>query len=89
MKKLKTFHFEKARRITEQEVHAFRAAIEAKTGKKRPSRGRPPKAADEKFAPISIRLNPVALRWAKREAKKRGVGYQTVINEVLLEKAAA
>jgi predicted DNA binding CopG/RHH family protein len=29
------------------------------------------------------------LAWAKKEAKKRGVGYQTIINEILLKKAAA
>ncbi len=89
MKKQREFRFKGARRITEHEVAAFKAAIEAKTGKKRPSRGRPPKSPNEKFAPISIRLNPIVLSWAKKEAKKRGVGYQTVINEVLLEKAAA
>jgi predicted DNA binding CopG/RHH family protein len=27
------------------------------------------------------------LAWAKREAKKKGVGYQTVINDFLLKRA--
>lgn len=89
MKKRKSFPFEKARRVTPRETDAFRKAIEEKLGVKRAKRGRPPKARDEKFEPISIRLHPVAIAWAKKEAKKRGVGYQTIINEILLEKAAA
>jgi predicted DNA binding CopG/RHH family protein len=36
----------------------------------------------------SIRLHPKAIAWAKREAKKRGIGYQTVINETLLKATA-
>ena len=87
MKKQKDFPFENARRITEGEVRAGKKAIEEKIGVKRRSRGRPPKGED-KFQPVSIRLHPKALEWAKKEAKRRGVGYQTVINEVLLKKAA-
>ncbi len=89
MKKPKEFRFENARRVTPQETELFRKAIEEKLDVKRPKRGRPPKATKEKFTPISIRLHPLALAWAKKEAKKRGVGYQTIINELLLEKAAA
>jgi hypothetical protein len=33
-------------------------------------------------------LNPAVLAWAKREAKRRGIGYQTVINETLLKASA-
>jgi hypothetical protein len=33
-------------------------------------------------------LSPKALAWAKKEAKRRGVGYQTVINETLLKATA-
>lgn len=87
MKKVKEFPFSKARRITEREVQSARKAIEEKTGMKRPSRGRPPKG-DAKYEPVSIRLHPKVLEWAKREAQKRKVGYQTVINEVLLELVA-
>jgi len=88
MKKVKEFPFELARRVTSKEVKAAREAIENKLGVKRRSRGRPPKNSHEKFKPISIRLHPQILKWAKREAKKRGVGYQTVLNEVLLSIAA-
>jgi uncharacterized protein (DUF4415 family) len=89
MKKQKEFPFEKARRISESEVRSYKKAIEEKLGNKRPVRGRPPKSEDSKFQPISIRLHPLILEWAKKEAKRRGVGYQTIINEVLMEKAAA
>jgi uncharacterized protein (DUF4415 family) len=88
MAKAKEFPFKSARRITDAEVKAARHAIEEKLGEKRPSRGRPPKSEKEKYSPVSIRLHPKVLQWAKREAKKRGVGYQTIINEVLLKKAA-
>jgi uncharacterized protein (DUF4415 family) len=83
------FDFSKARKVTEKETEKFRKAIAEKTGKTRAKRGRPAKEVEEKFAPISIRLHPTALAWAKKEAKRRGVGYQTVINEILLELAAA
>jgi predicted DNA binding CopG/RHH family protein len=87
MKKLREFPFENARRITSKEVRAAKKAIEERLGTQRKSRGRPPKGED-KFRPVSIRLHPRALEWAKKEAKKRGIGYQTVINEILLKKAA-
>jgi len=35
-----------------------------------------------------IRLRPSVIAWAKREAKRRGLGYQTVIDEVLLKATA-
>ena len=89
MKKLKNFPFEKSRRITSKEVASARKAIEAKTGQKRKSRGRPCSKKNNKYVPTSIRLHPIIVVWAKKEAKKKGVGYQTVINESLLKKAAA
>lgn len=87
MKKDRDFPFETARRVTRQEVERARKAIEAKLGQTHPRRGRPPKVAD-KYAPVSIRLHPRVLAWAKREAKRRGLGSQTVINEVLLKATA-
>ena len=86
MKNSEDFPFEKARRISPGEVRAARKAIEAQTGQRRKIRGRPAKADEDKFIPTSIRLHPGVLQWAKREAKKRGCGYQTLINEVLLER---
>ena len=87
MPKAKSFPFEKARRVTARETEAARKAIEKKLGTERPRRGRPPKGA-EKYQAVSIRLSPKALAWAKKEAKRRGVGYQTVINETLLKASA-
>jgi uncharacterized protein (DUF4415 family) len=87
MRNSKDFPFEKARRISPKEVAQARKAIEDRTGKPRRARGRPLKSQNEKFKPTSIRLHPKVLAWAKRQAKKRGVGYQTIINEILLEKA--
>ena len=86
MKKSREFPFDRARRVTAKEVAAARKAIAAKLGKKRASRGRPPKGA-EKYEPVSIRLHPKIVAWARLEAKRRAVGYQTVINEVLLKAA--
>ena len=87
MSRVKEFPFKEARRVTSQEVEAARKAIESKLGVKRRVRGRPPKGQD-KYKPIQIRIHPKALRWAKAEAKHRGIGYQTVINQVLLGRAA-
>ena len=88
MKNTKEFPFNKSRRITSREVKEAKKAIEQKTGRKRKSRGRPPKLPLDKYRLISIRLHPKIIKWAKTEAKKRGVGYQTVINEILLKRAA-
>ena len=88
MKNTKNFPFEKARRITTREVTAARKAIEKKIEMKRKIRGRPAKGL-QKYVPTSIRLHPKILTWAKKEAKKRGIGYQTVINESLIKKISA
>ncbi|MBI1815472.1 MAG: BrnA antitoxin family protein [Deltaproteobacteria bacterium] len=87
MKRAKDFPIEQARRVTAREVEAARKAIEERLGRKRVRRGRPPKG-DEKYAPFSIRLHPRVIAWAKKEAKRRGLGYQTVINEALIKATA-
>jgi uncharacterized protein (DUF4415 family) len=79
------FPFEKARRVTPEENQKFREAISQQFKVKLKKRGRPPKQEDEKYEPIYIRLHPKILGWAKQEAEKRGIGYQTVINEILLQ----
>jgi uncharacterized protein (DUF4415 family) len=90
MKKVKEYDFSKARRITPAEVEANRKAIEAHTGKPRRKRPGPaPTPAADRHQPVSIRLHPAVMKWARKEADKRGVGYQTVINETLLKKAVA
>jgi len=85
MKKEPEFPFDRARRVTPQENEKFKQAISDQFGIKLKKRGRPTKDQGEKYEPISIRLHPKVLAWAKQEAKKRGIGYQTIINEVLLE----
>ena len=87
MSRAREFPFSRARRVTAQELATARKAIGAKLGVKRHARGRPPKGLD-KYKPIQIRLHPKAMRWAKSEAKHRGIGYQTVINQALLTRAA-
>jgi uncharacterized protein (DUF4415 family) len=85
MKKESEFPFDRARRVTPQENEKFKQAISEQFGIKLRKRGRPTKDQEEKYEPISIRLHPKVLAWAKQQAKKRGIGYQTIINEVLLE----
>ena len=87
MKNIKEFPFEKSRRVTEKEVSAVAKAIEKVTGKKRQARGRPIKIEKDKYIPISIRLHPRVLKWAKKEAKERKIGYQSIINEILMKKS--
>ena len=83
MKKEKEFDFSKARRVTPKETAVFKKAIEKTFSVKRPSRGRPPKGSD-KYRDVHIRLDPKALAWVQAQAKNRGIGYQTLINEILL-----
>jgi len=88
MRKSEEFPFDRARRMLPGEIKAFRKAYENTFGKKPPRRGRPPKAGAHKYKDIHIKLHPRALKWAQAEAKRRGVGYQTVINDLLLGQAA-
>jgi len=74
--------FERVRRVTPKEHDLFHKAV-----KKFRSRGRPRKTAG-KYCPVTIRLHPSVLEWAKTKAKSQGIGYQTVINQTLLDHAA-
>lgn len=82
------FPFERARRVTRAETRTFRKAYENTFGRKPPRRGRPPKG-DAKYRAVHIRLHPEALTWARGQARRRGIGYQTLINETLLSLARA
>jgi uncharacterized protein (DUF4415 family) len=53
--------------------------------KRAPGGGRKPKQKDALYIPISMRLHPKVFEWAKAEAEKRGIGYQSLINEILLD----
>ncbi len=76
------------RHPTAAELRRNRRAIGAKLGIRLPSRGRPPKPVGEKYHPISIRLDPRIIRWAKSEGRRRGLKYQSIINKALLQIAA-
>ena len=87
MSKIEHFPFDRARKVTPVEVRMFRKAYENTFGRKPPRRGRPPKGGD-KYQDIHIRLHPKVLQWARAQAKRRGIGYQTFINETLLHHVA-
>ena len=87
MSKTVEFPFERGRKVHPVERRRFRKAYENTFGEKPPRRGRPPKKTD-KYMGIYIRLHPKALSWARAQAARRGIGYQTVINESLLRLAA-
>jgi uncharacterized protein (DUF4415 family) len=71
-----------ARKPTPEEQRMFSEAL-ANFRKK----GRPAKSFG-KYRPVTIRLHPYVLAWAKAEAKRHGIGYQTFINRTLLNQAA-
>lgn len=76
------------RRATPKDTEKYRRAIENTLGVPRPPRrGRPPKRQEDKYRPVYMKLHPRALAWARAEGKRRGKGYQTIINETLLHHA--
>jgi uncharacterized protein (DUF4415 family) len=75
----------KARRVSPEKHARLKEAVE----NTRRLRGRPRMAAEEKAQPVTIRVSPVVLARAKREAKRKHVGYQTILNEVLRRWATA
>jgi predicted DNA binding CopG/RHH family protein len=79
---------QKFRPLSSKRREMFRQAYLKTFKKEPPVMGRPPKDAAEKYRHVHIRLHPQALAWAKQEAERRGIGYQTVINETLLHRAA-
>jgi uncharacterized protein (DUF4415 family) len=72
------FDISKAKSISKERREKLLKAAENKLG-------RPLKPENEKHKPISIKLHPDVYNWAQEEAKLRGQGYQTVINETLLD----
>ena len=85
---LKAAQLREFRPISPKRRAMFRRAYINTFRREPPAMGRPPKGADEKYRDVHIRLHPTALTWAKHEARRRGIGYQTVINETLLRRAA-
>lgn len=80
------FPFDRARRVSKEETAEFRKAISEQFDVKLRKRGRQALDKSEKYVPISIRLDPVVIEWAKKQADLKGVGYQTVINDILEER---
>ena len=74
------------RRVSPEDVEAARVALEKKYGTKIPPRvagpGRPPKG-DLKYKHVNMRIAPDVLERLRATAQKRGIGYQTLINEIL------
>jgi predicted DNA binding CopG/RHH family protein len=71
------FPFDRARRVTPEEHLRFKTAVVQQFGSKSP---------EEPYE--SVQLHPKIITWAKAEAQKRGVEYQMIINEILLEKVS-
>jgi len=80
--------FKRGRRITVEERAQFAEAYRNTFHREPPHLGRPFKYANAKLKPVSIRLHPNVLQWAKKEAQKHHVGYQSFLNEFLLQHAA-
>ncbi len=73
-------------RVTREEHDKFRHALANTYGRPFPSRmGRPPKGAD-KYVPVGLRLPPVVLAWVKALGKRRNMGYQTIITNILISR---
>ena len=85
MPKRRELPSEPHKRLTTENIVAGERSAKGKLSDYIYKTGRRPKTEKEKYKPVSIRLHPVVLEWAKAEAERRGVGYQSVINETLLE----
>src|ERR1051325_10666148 len=69
-------------RVTRKEHDRFRRAL-SKPGHLLPSRmGRPPKG-EHKYKTINMRIAPEVLTRIRLKAAKKGIGYQTLINQLL------
>jgi predicted DNA binding CopG/RHH family protein len=77
------FPFDRARRVTPEEHQHFKAMVAKQLGTR--SDDHTVTNLEEPYQAVSLQLHPKVLNWAKTEAQKRGIAYQTVINEVLLK----
>ena len=71
-------------RISPERHAMYSKALDEKYGLDRPRMGRPPKGA-ARYVPVSLRLPPEVLSWAKAKAKHLSIGYQTVLKDALLK----
>jgi uncharacterized protein (DUF4415 family) len=73
-------------RVTQEEHDRFRRAL-SKPGHLLPSRmGRPPKG-EQKYKSVNMRIAPDVLARLRLKAAKQGIGYQTLINQLLARAA--
>jgi predicted DNA binding CopG/RHH family protein len=82
------FPFANARKISDVEVIAAEQAIKQQFGISPIQHNASIKNETENYQSISIQLHPKIITWAKAEAEKKGVEYQAIINEVLLNAIA-
>lgn len=82
------FDFKTARRVTPEEHAKFRQAYINTFGKEPPARrGHPFKKPADLYKHVHIRIKPKVLARVRAKAMKKGIGYQTLINQIL-EQAA-
>lgn len=84
IQKLTAQDFKRGRHFTSQKRGKFAEAYRHAFCEEPPHLGRPFKYANAKLVSVSIRIHPVVLNWAKKEAHKKHVGYQSFLNEFLL-----
>ena len=80
--------FKHGRRLTPHERATFAKAYRNTFKEEPPHFGRPFKYMDAKLVPVSIRLHPTILAWAREQAHKKHMGYQSFLNRLLLRLAA-
>lgn len=77
-----------ARHATRSEKKMLRKAYKNTFGKNLPRRPGRPFNGPAKALDIHIKIRPDVLARVRTEAHRRGIGYQTLINEILLHHAA-
>jgi predicted DNA binding CopG/RHH family protein len=73
------FPFDRARRVTPEEHQHFKSLLAKQLGENADP------VSEESYPSVLLKLHPKVLDWAQAEAKKRGIEYQVIINEVLLK----
>ena len=72
----------RGRRVTPEEHEKYSKALDEKYGFDRPRLGRPP-LGTMKAKDIHLRIPPGILERLRVKAEKLGIGYQTLINQIL------
>jgi uncharacterized protein (DUF4415 family) len=82
------FDIKSARRVTSAEHARFHQAYVNTFGKEPPvRRGHPFKKPGDLYKHVHMRIKPTVLARVRAKALKKGIGYQTLINQIL-ERAA-